>query len=404
MFERAPFHNCPACRAKATFGILSAGGDSVRRRCTACRYAHNEILPVPDKKVIYLDQPAISGIFKVKSGIRRAGDRNFATWERVERAVNRVSLLQRAIFPQSSIHRDETIVWQHGNELTIAHEMLGGETKFKDHYDIELDQVLKFARAYIDKTQPQVSFDVDDILEGHRNSWLPDLHITVDMDWSAIADDVKARADSTVPEWRSLYNFWKDKKLTFEQVLSHELNSFRTAKVGAVDSIRTKLDAAIDAGNAYEALNVSHYPVVREVNALKRMFAASGVPSDQLGNAVTTFWDWQGNKAMPVHRISAYLFAAIARKLATGQKRLPTRGMSNDIVAISTYGPYVDAMFLDNECAALLSEEPLKSEIGITAHIFSLNSAEVFLEYLASLADSTPREIREEAIEIYGIE
>jgi hypothetical protein len=164
MFERAPFHNCPVCKAKATFGILSAGGDSVRRRCTACRYAHNEILPAPDKKVIYLDQPAISGIFKVKSGIRRTGDRNFATWERVERAVNRVSLLQRAIFPQSSIHRDETIVWQRGNELTVAHEMLGGETTFKDHHDIELDQVLKFAQAYIDKAPPQISFDVDDIL------------------------------------------------------------------------------------------------------------------------------------------------------------------------------------------------------------------------------------------------
>lgn len=405
MFERAPFQSCPDCGAKATLGILSAGGDSVRRRCIACRYAHNEILPVPDKKVIYLDQPAISGVFKVKSGLRRAGDRNFETWARVERAVNRASLLQCAIFPQSSIHRDETIVWrQHGNELTIAHEMLGGETKFKDHHDIELDQILTFARAYIDKAQPQVSFDVDDILEGHRNNWLPDIHITVDMDWSAIADEVKARADSIAPEWESLFNSWKDKKPTFEQVLAHELDSFRTAKLGAIDSIREKLDAAIDAGNAYEALNVPHYPVVREVNALKHVFAASGVPSDQLGNAVTTFWDWQGNKTMPVHRISAYLFAAIARKLAAGQKRLPTRGMSNDIVAISTYGPYVDAMFLDDECAAFLSEEPLKSETGITAHIFSLNSVDQFLEYLTSLADSTPREIREEAIAIYGIE
>lgn len=405
MFERAPFHNCPACRAKATFGILGAGGDSVRRRCTACRYSHNEILPVPDKKVIYLDQLAISGIFKVKSGIRRTDNRNFETWERIERAVDRVSILQRAIFPQSSIHRDETVVWrQHGNELTIAHEMLGGETKFKDHHDIELDQVLKFAQAHIAKTQPQVSFYVDDILEGHRNSWLPDLHITADMDWSAIATEIRARVDSTAVEWDQLYNSWKEKKPTFEQVLANELNSLRAARVGAVDSIRAKLDAAIDAGNAYEAVNVSHYPVMREIRELKRMFSASGVPYDQLGNAVTTFWDWEGNKAMPVHRISAYLFAAIARKLATGQKRLPTRGMSNDIIAISTYGPYVDAMFLDSECATFLSEEPLKSEIGITAHIFSPNSAKEFLEYLTALADSTPGEIRDKAIEIYGID
>jgi hypothetical protein len=282
--------------------------------------------------------------------------------------------------------------------------MLGGETRFKDHYEIELGQVLKFARAYIDKTEPQISFDVDEILEGSRNSWLPDLHITANMDWSAIADDVRARADSIAPEWESLYNFWKNSKPTFEQVLAHELNSFRNAKVGAIDSIRARLDAAIDAGNAHEALNIPHHPVVREVNALKRMFSESGVGSNQLGNAVTTFWDWDGNKAMPVHRISAYLFAAIARKLATGQKRLPSRGMSSDIVAISTYGPYVDAMFLDNECAALLSEEPLKSEIGISARIFSLNSAEAFLEYLDTLAISTPCEIREEAAEIYGID
>jgi hypothetical protein len=185
---------------------------------------------VPNKKVIYLDQLAISGIFKVKSGIRSVGDRNFETWQRVERAVNRASLLQCAIFPQSSIHRDETIVWEHGNELTIAHEMLGGETKFKDHHDVELAQILEFAQAYVDKSQPHVSFNVDDILEGDRNSWLPDLHITADMDWSAVADEVRASASSTASEWKLLYETWKEKKPTFEQVFANELNSLRAAK------------------------------------------------------------------------------------------------------------------------------------------------------------------------------
>jgi hypothetical protein len=47
-----------------------------------------------DKKVVYLDQPAISGIFKVKSGISGIGDRNFEAWQRVERAVHRASLFQ----------------------------------------------------------------------------------------------------------------------------------------------------------------------------------------------------------------------------------------------------------------------------------------------------------------------
>ena len=39
-------------------------------------------------------------------------------------------------------------------------------------------------------------------------------------------------------------------------------------------------------------------------------------------------------------------------------------------------------MFLDNECASLLSEEPLRSEINLTARIFSAQSGKAFLESL----------------------
>ena len=59
--------------------------------------------------------------------------------------------------------------------------------------------------------------------------------------------------------------------------------------------------------------------------------------------------------------------------------------MMNDVNAISAYGPFVDAMFLDNECASLLREEPLRSEIKLNAEIFSATSGDAFLRYLKDL-------------------
>lgn len=107
---------------------------------------------------------------------------------------------------------------------------------------------------------------------------------------------------------------------------------------------------------------------------------------------------------MPTHRISAYLFAGLSRRLVSaGQKKLPSKGMMNDIRAISTYGPYVDAMFIDKGCASLLSEEPLRSELRLKAEIFSSTSGQAFLQYLQRLDDETPANVRRHAREIYGI-
>src|ERR1700733_1879651 len=138
MFERAPFEACPKCRAPGSFGILSAGGSTLQRRCKICRYGHSEVLPDLDKKVVYLDQFAVSEIFKVKAGTRNAAAGGQVFWEEVKARANRAYLLQQVIFPTSDIHRDETIVSPFGNELGLAHEMLSGDGSFSSVNDYEL--------------------------------------------------------------------------------------------------------------------------------------------------------------------------------------------------------------------------------------------------------------------------
>src|SRR5260370_25611026 len=85
---------------------------------------------------------------------------------------------------------------------------------------------------------------------------------------------------------------------------------------------------------------------------------------------------------------SAYLFAALGWRISSGQRSEMKASILNDFNAIATYAPYVDAMFIDKQCASLLQQGRLKTELNFKAKIFSLNSRDEFLQYLAGLDES----------------
>ena len=78
--------------------------------------------------------------------------------------------------------------------------------------------------------------------------------------------------------------------------------------------------------------------------------------------------------------------------------------MMQDFKAISLYGPYVDAMFLDKECASLLEEKNVAKGVKLKARIFSLRNPTDFLTYLRDLCDSAPKEVVDASNELYDID
>jgi hypothetical protein len=96
------------------------------------------------------------------------------------------------------------------------------------------------------------------------------------------------------------------------------------------------------------------------------------------------------------------MFAAFARRIGSGQRKF-TRGFMTDVQAIAAYAPYVDAMFVDKECAALLAEEPLRSQLNYRAQIFSYGNCEAFLDYLRALERQATPAVRQYAKRIYGL-
>jgi hypothetical protein len=87
---------------------------------------------------------------------------------------------------------------------------------------------------------------------------------------------------------------------------------------------------------------------------LGALFAKRAAP----GKDVSAFLDWKGNEQQPAHKIFAYLMAALGWRVSSGQRPQLRAGILNDFTAIATYAPYVDAMFVDRQCASLLQLGP----------------------------------------------
>jgi len=61
-------------------------------------------------------------------------------------------------------------------------------------------------------------------------------------------------------------------------------------------------------------------------------------------------------------------------------------------------------MFVDRQCASLLKQGRLRSELSYRARIFSMSHPQEFLDYLKALGDAVSNEVRMFAHELYGAE
>lgn len=195
----------------------------------------------------------------------------------------------------------------------------------------------------------------------------------------------------------------ESKASTGNKLLSdRELNSMASANRGAVLTSIERVRKGIESEDGIEVLEGGESAIMQQFRQLKAFFEGRGVDPEQSTAEVVKFWDWAGNHHQPAHRISSYLFAGLARRIANNQ-RPPDQGTMNDIRAISTYGPYVNAMFIDRMFETLLGEQPLARDLQTKAKFFPVRNGDAFLSYLDELAVRASDEVRQDAEEAYGI-
>lgn len=400
-WERGPFTRCAECD-QTTMGILSAGGKLLVKRCTDCRAIVQIPLPKLDKKAIYLDQFMFSMIFNVKNeGNLPKGHEAFA--KEVYALLRRCVLLQQVFLPHSDIHNDETTVFHSAIDLRGLYEFFGGDVSLNPSNYIELSQNIQFAKAFFDDKEPEVSLDIDEIADSRRNEWLQDMHVGVRADYSQFEHHIRTLRGEVHDSFKQLADTWRENKVTFTGVLESEFSAIGPTKMQAFANWFEEISNP-DPSDPLALFESSVRPIYREYRELCSLLEERGIDEGRHAIEIMKFWHWNRQSEIPHQKISSYLFAAVAKRVAMGDKKITDRGLVNDVKTISTYAPYVDALFIDKRSAALLREEPLRTDLDYKARIFSLSDPDEFLGYLREIERQTPDEVREYAAMIYGID
>jgi hypothetical protein len=359
------------------------------------------VLPGVEKRVLYLDQSLFSLLFKIESGGRLAPGHEESTRE-IYRRLRRVVLLQQAVLPHSDVHLDETIVFHSSDDLLAAYERIGGDVRLMNTREVECMQVAEYATAFIEQRDPALSFDVNKVLEDERNVWLPDMHIHAGANFAMLAECVRERRSRSHEAMQRLIERWAAERPTFDHLLDIELRTFFDRPLMLRTAIQG-VESAVGSQDPMALFEARQHWILKEYEMLTATFRRAGVPERDVAREVIRFWGWSRNIEQPNHRIGAYMFAAIGKRVVNGQKSVSC-GMINDIRAISTYAPYVDAMFVDRECAALLADPRLAADLQFKARIFSFTDPNAFIGYLDELEAGATDIVRAQATRIYGIE
>lgn len=151
--------------------------------------------------------------------------------------------------------------------------------------------------------------------------------------------------------------------------------------------------------------DILHPPSVILVLSIQDVLRKTGVPDSEIWPITIKYLTSPSLRNVPCVKISCMLWAAVARKAATGGKKtLPNQGMAIDIRMISVLLPYCHAMFIDRECHGYLNEMPLRKEIDYGTKVFSMCNKDEFLQYLNEIEANASKEHLDVVEEVYGKE
>lgn len=410
-FIYPPYTDCPKC-GKSFFGILMICPDKYFRLCRDCFYPRPEKsaiefpLPALNKKVIYIDQFAISNMMKALNPDTNAhqSGRVDSFWIDLFRRLDRLCKLQLVVCPDSGFHMHESLLSPYFTALKQMYELLSHGISFFDHETIRRFQICAHAMNWISGNQQQeLSLDVSSVVHGEINSWQDRIFITPNMHFDQQwIDAIRAYRESAHSGMNRVFQYWRSEKgKTFDDWFREEYMSFGRSTLQICYDYSQQFAAS--SKHSADIADILYPPSeIVMLHSIRDTLHRAGVPDSDIRAKSYEYLLSPQLQNVPFIKIASMLYAALARKAASGMNNPPNQGMNNDITLISVLLPYCNAMFIDNQCAALLMEHPLCDNLKYGAQIFCQNTKDAFISFLDSIESTAPPRHFEKVREVYG--
>lgn len=413
-FINPPFITCPNC-GKQSYGVLGIHGDSYSRRCKDCLYPngqrrHDSIFPLPaiKKCVIYIDQFAISNMMKALNPETDAHKKGTLPkfWHELFARLDTLCKAQLIVCPQSFIHVDESRVTPFYNALKKMYELLSGDAVFQDPDSVLRSQLLQHARNWIaGNADNEIALTREDAFFRDFDHWKDRIQISMNSriqpEWFEEYRENRQRVSEALA--RVFQRWTTEQDRAFEDWFFEEICGYGKR---VIKSVRAHLNRQMEIHNGLTQPSLNDLFGSGDVtmfHLITKLMRESGLSDEQAIAKAIEFLQSPSLQKVPAIKISSMLWAAIARRAAKqGRKKPPNQGMSNDIDLISTYLPFCDAMFIDNECRSLLMESPLREDIAYGTKIFSQKIKDEFFKYLDGIEKNAPEGHFKAIMEVYG--
>ncbi len=383
--------DCPGCGLKDGFGKVEVfSGSYVFLGCKKCRYSERIQLPPVRKKILYLDQYFFSHTFRGKQ----------PEYLKAAELIEKASSMQLLVAPYSSVHEDETHLWEKRDELFKFIKATARGHTFKFEFDVERTQVWKAFRAWLNKQPANYLVEEADALRDDVHQWDGYIRIEVGryMGNIELIRELKGRS---VEGLIDLFDGWRKSTTTFEEDLAQE---YAAVPKGYFDSYFDYVGRIVS-GDA-EAFLTS--PVMSMmVESLLRMVPKEVSEEGRLRVCAEFLMQSEHFRNTPSHYLAARVYATVKDMVKRGaytnrEKALKIfNGFFYDVKHLSTYAPYCDAFLLDKRMADIVSKPTVGLEQRYGTKVFSENNWEELIAWLESLPGTMSEEHKAGLIAAY---
>ena len=356
------------------------------------------------KKVIYVDQFAISNMMKAVNAKARAHRRVDPFWLKLFEALERVCKLQLAVCPSSPVHRDESLVSRDFISLKRMYEQLSNAIQFRHPNEIEQMQTDTALVAWFDQKNAQHNLDPNRVTNGSVHEWQGSYLVTVDVDYpperAAAIRRNRSLVHRELTQWFKQCQQRTDK--SFEYALAAEEEGCGDVLLEAYGNWKYRqLEVGVGL-RPFTLENVLPSPGAAQMEAVLEVLKNRGIDEHARQSQAREFLKSKQFVGTPFNKISTRLFATIAHAAANHQRHAPDRGILNDIRVVSAYVPYCDAMLIDNRARAMVQGLPRRHALDYPCRMFSKSNSPEFFDYLRAIERDADPLVLSLVNQVYG--